>query len=183
MASMTTYERFRRMYEHREADRVPILDAPWASTIERWQREGMPAGVDYVDYFDLDHVLGIGADNSPRYEEKVLEETEEYSVFTTSWGATLKGWKHAGGVPEFLDFTIVDRESWAETKARMQPDRDRVNWAHLERHYGACRERGDWVIANLWFGFDVTHSWMVGTERLLMALMTDPDWCVDLFNT
>ena len=30
--------------------------------------------------------------------------------------------------------------------------------------------------------FDVTHSWTVGTERFLMALVEDPDWCVDMFN-
>ncbi len=34
----------------------------------------------------------------------------------------------------------------------------------------------------LWFGFDVTHSWMVGTERLLMAMVEDPEWCSDMWN-
>ena len=34
----------------------------------------------------------------------------------------------------------------------------------------------------LWFGFDVTHSWMVGTERLLFALLENPEWCMDMFN-
>ena len=35
---MTSYE---RMYEHREADRIPISDEPWQGTIRRWHREGM----------------------------------------------------------------------------------------------------------------------------------------------
>ena len=34
----------------------------------------------------------------------------------------------------------------------------------------------------MWFGFDVTHAWMVGTERTLMALVEDPDWIVDMWN-
>jgi uroporphyrinogen decarboxylase len=170
------------MYEHREADRIPIVDSPWAATIERWHSEGMPEDVSYVDYFGLDHVAGIGADNSPRYETKTIEETDEYRIGTTSWGATLKNWKHAGGVPEFLDFTIVDRESWEEAKARMTPDRDRINWKHLEENYAKWRESGHWIQAGLWFGFDVTHSWIVGTERLLFALVEDPDWCRDIFS-
>jgi len=29
MAEMTSRERFLRMYDHREADRVPIIDFPW----------------------------------------------------------------------------------------------------------------------------------------------------------
>lgn len=183
MTKLSTRERFQRMYAHQDADRVPILDGPWATTIERWHREGLPEGVDYVDYFDLDHVFGIHADNSPRYEAKVLEQTDDYVVHHTPWGVTLRNWTHAGGTPEFLDFTIKDPDSWRAAKERMTPSRDRVNWDHLERHYRPCRERGDWIMANLWFGFDITHSWMVGTDRLLMAMLSEPEWCMDMFET
>lgn len=62
---MTTWERFKRIYEHREADRVPIVDSPWNGTVRRWRREGMPADVDWRDYFDVDKVAGIGVDISP----------------------------------------------------------------------------------------------------------------------
>lgn len=179
---MQTHERFSRMFAHQEADRVPIIDGPWGSTIERWQREGLPKDVNWVDFFDIDHVAHIGADNSPRYESRTLEETPEYKVYTTSWGATQKNWTHAGGVPEFLDFKVQDPASWRDAKARMTPSRDRVNWAHLEKNYKAWREKGYWIQGGLWFGFDVTHAWMVGTERLLLALVEQPEWCVEMFN-
>jgi len=182
MAQLTSHERFRRMYEHREADRVPIVDGPWEATIERWRREGMPEDVSFVDYFGLDHMAHIGVDNSPRYEARVIEETDTCVVKTTSWGATLKTWKHAASTPEFLAFTIVDPASWAKAKARMTPARDRVDWDHLKTHYREWRDHGYWIEAGLWFGFDITHAWVVGTERLLMALKTDPEWCVDMFN-
>ena len=182
MKPMTTRERFQRMFEHQEADRVPIIDGPWGSTIERWHREGMPEDVHFVDYFDLDRVSSIGVDTSPRYEAKVVEETEEYTISTSAWGATFKTWKHAASTPEFLDFIIKDPDTWREAKARMTPTRDRVKWDHLKEHYKEWRDRGDWIIGGLWFGFDVTHSWTVGTERLLMAMKTDPEWCVDMFN-
>lgn len=179
---MTTHERMTRMYAHQEADRVPITDGPWAATVERWQREGMPKEVPYDRYFDLDRFVVIGADNSPRYESKVLEETDEYLIHTTSWGATLKDWKHAGGVPEFLDFTVKDPETWAKAKARMTPDPGRVNWDYLKKHYKGWREEGAWISAGFWFGFDVTHSWTVGTERLLMAMVEEPEWAADMFH-
>jgi uroporphyrinogen decarboxylase len=180
--TMTTYERFKRMFEHREADRVPIIDSPWGATIERWQAEGMPKGVSFIDFFDLDHVAGFSVDNSPGYESKVIEETDEYTIRTTGWGATLRSWKHATSTPEFLDFTIKDRESWAAAKARMTPSDDRIPWERLKDHYAGWREKGCWVEAGLWFGFDVTHAWAVGTERLLMAMVEDPEWCSDMFN-
>lgn len=179
---MTSRERFRHMFEHREADRIPIIDSPWPATIERWRREGMPEGVGYTDFFGLDKVGSIGVDNSPRYEAKVLEENDTYTIHTTSWGATLKNWKHAASTPEFLDFTIKDRDSWAKAKARMQPTNDRIKWDHLAQNYPVWKKEGHWIEAGLWFGFDVTHSWIVGTERLLMALVEDPDWCRDLFS-
>lgn len=179
---MTSHERFKRMFEHREADRVPIIDSPWGATIERWQAEGMPEGVSFVDYFDLDHVAGFGVDNSPRYEAKVIEETDEYRITTTQWGVTVRNWTHAASTPEFLDFTIVDRDSWQAAKERMTPTDDRIPWEHLKKHYSNWRENGRWIECGLWFGFDVTHSWTVGTERLLMAMIEDPEWCADMFN-
>jgi len=179
---MTSRERFARMYQHREADRFPIIDGPWAATIERWHREGMPENVSYVDYFDLDRVAGISVDISPRYPARVLEETEDYVISISSYGVTMKNWKHAGGVPEFLDFTIVDWDSWRAAKARMVPSDDRIPWEHLRQNYRRWREEGYWIEGHLWFGFDVTHSWTVGTERVLLALAEDPEWLEDIFS-
>ncbi len=71
---MNSYERIKRMYEHREADRIPILDEPWKGTIRRWHREGMPASMDWCDYFDVDKLGIIEIDISPRMPVKVLEE-------------------------------------------------------------------------------------------------------------
>jgi uroporphyrinogen decarboxylase len=183
VAEMTSHERFKRTYQHRQADRVPIVDSLWGATIERWRREGMPADVDWVDYFGLDHVGRIAVDNSPRFEVKTLSQTQEYKVWTTRWGATLKEWTHAGGTPEFLEFKITDPDSWAAAKKRMRPTPDRIDLDRLRADYKRWRQKGYWVEAELWFGFDVTHSWTVGTERLLIALIEQPEWCVDMFNT
>ncbi|MCD6285700.1 MAG: hypothetical protein J7M39_07305 [Anaerolineae bacterium] len=179
---LTSHERMRRMYAHQEADRVPVTDSPWNATIERWQQEGMPADMGYVDFFGLDKIAHIGVDNSPRYPTRIVEETDEYITNTTAWGATLKNWKHIASTPEFLDFTIKTPETWSEAKARMTPSEDRVPWDYLKANYPTCRKEGYWIEAGLWFGFDVTHSWTVGTERLLMALLDQPEWCVDMFN-
>ncbi len=182
MDTMTSHERFARMYAHREADRVPVIDSPWGATIERWHREGMPEDTNFVDFFDLDKMAHIGVDNSPRYPAKVVEETDEYVITTTGWGATLKNWKHIASTPEFLDFKIDGPDAWQEAKARMTPTPDRIPWDHLKANYPTWKREGHWIVGGLWFGFDVTHSWTVGTERLLMALLDNPEWCVDMFN-
>ncbi len=178
----TSHERFHRMLNHQEADRIPIIDSPWSATIERWQREGMPTEVSYVDYFDLDKTADIFVDNSPRFEEKVLDESDEHVTYTSRWGATLKQWKHAASTPEFLGFTIVDRASWQAAKERITPSNDRIPWDLLQRNYRRWREDGYWLTAQLWFGFDVTHAWISGTERVLLSLVEDPEWLMDIFD-
>ena len=66
--AMDTHERFARIYAHQEADRIPIIDSPWAGTLRRWRREGMPVGMDWEDHFGIDKLGCIGVDISPRYE-------------------------------------------------------------------------------------------------------------------
>ncbi len=180
---MTTRERFQRMFQHREADRVPMLGAPWGTTLERWRAEGMPEGVGFSEYFDLDQVVGVGGDISPRYETRVVEETDEYIITFDAWGTTAKNWKHASSTPHWLGRTIVDRDTWEQAKARMVIGRDRVNWDHLKAHYATWREKDYWIHGGLWFGFDVTHARVIGTERLLIWMADDPELVRDIFQT
>jgi len=179
---MTTFERMKRMYEHREADRVPVTDSPWGPTLARWRREGLPAGVPWEEFFGLDRFAYIGADNSPRYPGRTIDDNEIYSTYTTGFGVTVRNWKDKGSVPEFLDFTVKDPDSWRKARERMKPDRDRVDWNHLKENYRKWREQGAWITAGFWFGFDVTHSWFVGTERVLTAMAEDPEWLTEIFN-
>ena len=179
---MTTQERIARMYERRDADRVPITDSPWPSTLSRWYKEGMPAGMDFRDYFGIDKFASLMVDNSPRYPEETLEDTDEYTVYTTNFGVTMKQWKNASSTPQFLNHTIVDSDSWYRAKERITPSDDRISWKWLDDNYKKLREEGQWFSAFLWFGFDVTHSWVVGTERTLMAIAEEAEWITDMIG-
>lgn len=180
---MTSKERFSRMFQHKEADRVPIFDSPWAGTIARWEREGMPQGMDWRDYFDTDKVSTISVDITPRYEEKVLEETDDYRIVTSEWGVTMKQFKEQDSTPEFLDFTVTTPEAWEKAKARMTVSKDRIDWKRLEQDFAKWQQEGHWIEGMFWFGFDVTHSWTVGTETMLIAMIEEPEWVEDMFDT
>lgn len=179
---LTTHDRFTCMFNHQEADRIPITDKPWETTLERWRREGMPADVCFEDYFDIDHVVELWLDNSPRYEQKVLAETDTDITYTSNWGVTMRQWKHAQSTPQFLKHTIVDEASWRTAKGLITPTPDRINWEYLRENYPIWKAKGYWLQAGLWFGFDVTHAWVVGTERVLFALADNPFWLVDMFD-
>ena len=179
---MNSWERIKRMYEHREADRIPIIDGPWGGTIRRWMREGMPP-MDWTDYFDTDKMAEISVDITPRFPYKLIEETDRYRIETSPWGVTMKNFKEEDSTPEFLDFTVIDEESWENAKKRMTLSDDRIPWDYLKANYPRWRAEGYWIRGVFWFGFDVTHSWMMGTENLLIALIEQPDLVTDMFDT
>lgn len=180
---MTSKERFLRMYEHRDADRIPIIDTPWNGTIRRWHREGMPEGVDWRDYFDVDKIEYIPIDITPRYKEQVLEETDRYIIATSPWGVTMKHFKEEDSTPEFLDFTVTSADEWEKAKSQMTLEDNRIPWDLLAANYDRWVAEGRWISANFWFGFDVTHSWMMGTETALIAMMEEPELMKDMFST
>lgn len=180
---MNSWERIKRMYEHKEADRIPIIDEPWAGTIRRWHKEGMPAGMDWTDYFDTDKIAVININITPRLPVKRLEENDRYYIETSEWGVTMKHFKEEDSTPEFLDFSITTPETWAAAKERMTLDDDRIPWDTLKANYDKWRAEGRWIRAVFWFGFDVTHSWMMGTENTLIAMMEEPEFVQDIFDT
>ena len=182
MGEMTSRERFFRILQHQEADRVPIWDFPWPGTLTRWRQEGLPADTDFEGYFGLDRVARITVDNSPQFEERTIEETDEYRVYTTKWGATQKDFKTRDSTPQFLHYSITTPDEWREAKQRMKPAAERIPWDYLRANYKRWREQGQWVDAKLNIGFQTVEAFLVGTERLLIALLEDPEWCVEMFN-
>ena len=178
---MTTHERFERMYRHVEADRVPVMDYAWPETIQRWRREGLPTD-DYVSYFDLDKTASIATDNSPRLPVYTVEETEDYIIRTTPWGVANKNFKSHTTTPEDVSHVVNSYEAWKKVRERMTPADDRIPWDMLRREYKTWRSEGRWITGELWFGFDITHSHMVGTETVLMAMFDEPEWIIDMID-
>jgi len=77
----------------------------------------MPVDTNWLDFFDLDKCGWVWRGQQPSIRGQGHRGDDEYSISTTVWGATLKNWRHAASTPEFLDFKIKDRDSWADAKA------------------------------------------------------------------
>ena len=204
---MVSRERVLAALNHGEADRVPIHDSPWAAAIERWHDEGLPTDVNPAEYFDYE-IVCFGADTTPRFPVKVVEETEEYVIHTTPYGGLRRDHKDYSTTPGILDYPCKSREDWEAIKDRLVPDRDRVDWkgewlsgtADDERDEGSvlrsgrrewrlglpgcqkAREQGKFICYSAAVGYDKIQSY-VASERLLMAIATDPDWVRDMYET
>jgi uroporphyrinogen decarboxylase len=181
--SLTSRERILRTIRRQEVDRIPVADKPWgADTVARWVADGMPNGADYQDYFGFDKMIRFDIDNSPRFEETVLEETPEYKIYTTCWGETRKSWQHMTSTPQSLDFKVKSPDDWREAKKRMTPDRNRIQWDYLAANWQGWRDDGAFIMPSVCFGFDITHSYMTGMDTMLIALVEAPDWCREMFT-
>jgi len=179
MAEMTSCERVLAAIELKEADRVAVHDSPWPTTEARWHREGIPEGQSSADYFDFEF-RGAWFDNSLQLETKTIEDTDDYVIATTGDGNTWRNWKERASTPELIDFAITTRELWEEHKPRMVFNEKRVDWEGHEKGLAEARERGLFYHIGCGPGFTKVCN-MVGPDRLLMAMVEDPEWVADMF--
>ena len=146
-------------------------------------QRGAARGRRYREFVGIDIIRDMPLfDNSPQYKAGVVEETDEFVTVKTDWGVKKRTFRNAVTTPEFLDFVITDPSKWAEAKKRMTPSRDRIPWDYLKENYPKWRREGEWIRALLWFGYDVMSTQVVGTERTLIAMADDPEWCIDFFH-
>lgn len=184
MTELTERERILRTYKHQEVDRIPMVDSAWAGTQKRWYNEGLPAGVPWEKYFGFDRPAVIKPDNSPRFAHRILEENERYKIETTTWGTTQKVFNQLDSTPEALDFYYKTPEKWEEAKkAMLTYQEDRIPWKLLERDYAKWKADGRFTQLIVWFGFDVAHSRLTGTENMLVSMYDEPEWVTDIFDT
>ena len=178
---MTSRERILMALNHEEADRVPLHDSPWGHTIKRWHEEGLPKDKSPADYFGYE-MLGQGADMTLQLPTETIEETDTYRVYKDANGGTRRSFKDHESTPERIDFTIRDRKTWEEYKPRMAWNDRRVNWEEALKTNKAHRASDNFVYYSSAFGYDKTQG-IVGSMRLLMAMVEDPSWVKDMFDT
>ena len=184
MVTLTERERMLRTYKRMEIDRIMMLDSPWAGTLRRWKNEGLPENTAWQDYFGFDRIVRVCPDNSPRFERRVIEENERYRIVTTAWGGTVKAFKELDSTPETLNFYYSDPKKWEEAKKAMYTyHENRIPWKYLEENYPKWKAEGRFLQLVVWFGFDVAHSRLTGTENMLIAMYDDPEWVEDIFDT
>jgi uroporphyrinogen decarboxylase len=180
-AAITPRERVRKALAHQEADRIPIHDSPWAATVTRWRREGLPDGIAPEEYFGYEIRL-FGADLTPQYPVRVLERSEEYIVESTPYGGVRKNHRDYSTTPELIDYGIKTREDWEAAKRRLQPSYTRVDWVTLKQNYERARSEDLYLTYSAVTGYDLCQAY-IRSDVLLPLLITDPDWIRDIAET
>lgn len=177
---MTSRERFLAALNHEEADRIPIDDTPWVTTVARWHREGLPAETSPRELFGYERWMQ-GADVSFQWPAEVLEETDHHVIRRDSDGVTVKTLKDDEMVPQYLDYTIRDRRTWEQHRDRLLWNDSRVDWEPSLAVNRRWREEDRCVIYACGFGYDRIQR-TVATEVVLAAMIDEPDWVKDMME-
>jgi len=125
---MNERERFTRVMQFQTVDRVPNYELGlWERTAERWHNEGLPSGVDWREYFEVEDFLfaphwadAPNIDMIPPFEEKVIEETDRYIVSIGKDGIKSKNLKASNEefMPQWLEFPVKNRKDFKKLKQR-----------------------------------------------------------------
>lgn len=177
---MNDRERFNAQMHYRPVDRCPIMDFGfWDETLELWQQQGMPADVSTDAFFGMDaqwRSLPIDLGLMPPFEEQLLEDRGQSEVVRQSDGVVVHRRKWMRTIPQYLDWTLKDRESWQRHyQPRLDPKTPgRIPADFAQRCRAARDDRRDYPLgirAGSLFG--LLRNWM-GMENISLLVYDDP---------
>jgi len=186
---MTGKERMERVLNHQPADRLPIFEGFWDDTLKKWHDEGYLGPDEHpIEHFDID-LNGNGWPNNVAdidFQERVVEETDEWKIVLNGNGAKLKWWKNQSGTPEHVDFMVKDRSTWEDRiKPYLLDEKMLLRRIPFEAYRDGRRTAEKQGRYFVWWGvnvFEMMHP-ICGHEYMLMGMAEDPDWILDMGKT
>lgn len=188
---MTTQERFNKVMHWQKPDRVPNVDfGYWEETISVWHAQGLPPSVktnqDVERYFDLEGLeiipsVPIANGIYPAFEEKVLEENDEYRIIQNADGNICQELKDGTSIPHCIKYVLQTRKDWQILK------REHLDYTRKER-IGEVKKTVDEVHAKgmpVRFNAGSLYGWLrnwMGVENFSVALMAEREWIEEMME-
>ncbi len=177
---MNVAERYLAFMRYETVDRPPLVlpGGIFPVTRRRWEREGLPAGVDLNEFFGGEPMpvrpLALDTLLRPPFEEEILEETGEFVVKIDQHGVKCRNFKDETSMSEHLEYPVKGPEDLAWLRRRLDPaapGRIAPDWLERARE---SRARGVLTQINggMYFAFLNEH---MGTEAALVAYFDTPE--------
>lgn len=165
-------------------ERMGLHESFWQDTQPEWETQGLPPGVDMLDYFDLDvrEIQGsLFRTTSIPIDERIIDQDEQTVIKVNGWGAKFREWKDRPGVPEHLSFDLVDEDVWKKKYRDRLLGLDLNRFPDLEKlkkNYRACLASDRFCVYYQLIIFEIMRKAM-GDLNLLEALYLNPGWIHD----
>ncbi len=187
---MTPRERWMSNFHFKPVDRIFNMEFGWwTDTLDKWHNEGLPLEIDTIEkgdvFFGFDRMtyvpIKLGLD--PVFEERIIEETNQYRILQDSSGTILKCFKDGKStIPHFIKFPIENKNDWLKFRNRLNPYSNRYpsekEWKRFKED--AKNSRFPIVISGgSLFGW--IRNWM-GFENCLMAFYDQPNLIEEIID-
>ncbi len=197
METLSARERIRTLLSFKEPDRIGMADSYWVDTLPRWREEGLPADADPGEYFgfDFDH---LSMDTSLRLPERLLEETDEYTIREDKHGFVAKQWKERSGALGYLEHSVKSRQDWQRLKGRLTVDfggTSRIHhisyfdpfveyptWQEMADYTQNLRRRERFILLTVYGPLEATWR-KHGFEATLIDMKADPNFIAEMSQT
>lgn len=182
---MNSSKRIKEVLSGKIPDRIPICEVSfWPKTIERWRKEGLPENTDPITYFQMDRITNFRYKSGFGFDEKVLEETDDFKIFVDDFGKTVKAWRLDSpnyGIPQILSHSLTNKDDWERLKNKLIPTEKRIP-QDIEENYKVAKERGDFIALTVeepaWFILERTF----GFENGLVLLLSDQELALEIIE-
>jgi len=200
---MDSKERINCLLNHKEADRIGILDAYWIETIDRWKREGLSEALDISDYFNHD-ISFVWFEARLGLKEELISKDKENNYIRNIDGVTFRIPKN--GVPYIKDdvdlpgfpveYTIKSKSDWIKYKKNFFPSEWRMAYKpeitppyhgtketfdDLNKYYLGIKAKNRFIFFAPREPFEATRN-LMGSENFFMQIALDKSWIRELFE-
>jgi uroporphyrinogen decarboxylase len=173
---------------------LATLGGIWQSTRDRWIAEGMPAELTDIqkmwDYFGLDPHLWAQPEVEllvyPRFERRVLAETEDKVTYVNDMGVTCTEFRTDAykSMPHFEAFPIQGRRDWEAFRERLVWTPERVGEAWEKQKAGWEGRTAPLILAlNHAASLYGTLRNLCGVERLSYLFYDDRPLVEEMMDT
>lgn len=189
---MTPKERFLNTLQFQPVDRVPFMEiALWEHTRERWEQEGMPAGISPslmmgCDFFGLEGYAAVDLNIAPLppFEARILQEDKRQKIFIDEWGRTRRALKEGTvhgmrqSMDQYLGFAVRDSATLADMRRRYAGDPAERYPADWTTEVARLRSTDQPLtllnpLSGTFGYYSMLRNW-IGTERLSYLFYDDP---------
>lgn len=168
----------------------------WNETYDRWKKEGLQGnitmpnlyylseGEDLFKHFNIAKFGYVRPNNYvyPPSGNIILEDTDEYTIFKNSIGATIKVSKSSCSLPGCLDYEIKSRKTYEEFKEKLIgniEERYPDNWDTLAAE---MKNQNHTLVCTHMDGFFAYPRELMGVENMLMMFYDDPEFMKDMID-
>jgi len=182
---MTGKERITKILNRQPVDRIGIYEHFWPDTYADYVKKGKISESENFDShfgFDMSTFWAFNLTVDLDFEPEVVAECEDTITIKDGNGAILKKHKHHDTTPEHIGFTIASREDWEKVKHMLTADPRRINFEQYRKAKDEAEKDGRYFALSGVLPFECIHP-VCGHEEMLVGMLTDPEWILDMAET